>query len=48
MPKENKRLIREVRQNHKNNQKYVTIPKSSVIKEGDYVELIVIKLPRRK
>jgi len=37
------RLICKVRQNKTNKQKQITIPKESSIKEGDYVEVIIVK-----
>ena len=38
-----KRIIVKVRENKTNNQKQVTIPFDSGIKEGDYVEIKKVK-----
>ena len=38
-----KRIIKKVWVNKANNQKLVTIPKDSDIKEGDYVSIILME-----
>ena len=38
-------LIRQVWKNNKNNQKIVTIPNKSDIKEGDYVSIKKVEVP---
>ena len=43
MEKDDKRLILKVWKAKANNQKLITIPKESEIKEGDYIEIIKIK-----
>ena len=38
-----KKIIQKVWKNKSNNQKLITIPKDSGIKEGDYVEIKKVK-----